>query len=238
MFTKEEIYKVYNQFKDDLGTNNLPSKFVILAKKSTLFSAEVNNILPDFFELYINEDLFYNNNVKKKYLIQILYHEFTHVLDELKYSNLLEDHKLLFPYTEFHASQIEILKMLDLFNIPNHQVTLETHICDISSKIVLNKWIENNNNDFLLSVNKYSKDEINKIIFKMIYNIGHYSILHKYDIDNRFPIPEIFPYIKNEYQVLVDILLNEDPSIILCIKSNAYIFNITKKIFDKLSQNK
>lgn len=90
MITSKEINMVYDQFKKDLGIKDGIPKLLILSKPISGSVAQIKRVLPEFAELHI-DDVLYRNQLHKEYIYQVLYHEFTHIVDELSYFNKKKD---------------------------------------------------------------------------------------------------------------------------------------------------
>ena len=246
MFTKNEIYETYEQYKIDLKTNIMPSKILILSKTLESSFAMVNRVFPEFFELYLSEKSFYLDNINKDYLRQILYHEFTHVEDKLTYLKTIQDEKMhrnsLFAYTEFRAAQNEIKKMLNLFSNPLKEVTNDTKVQSKHNLISLETFFKNEREEFAFQNRVVLKDpsvkNIQIILYLIIYNIGYNSVLQQYKLSSDFRVGEVYPYAKEELEKLERLLLYETPSDILCLQTSAYAYNIAEKFFINLNKNK
>lgn len=239
MLKKEDIYKIYDQYKKDTRYNILlPLEVLILSKKMDDIIAMIGHVEHRFFELYLNEDVFYYGKINNDYLVQILYHEFTHVADRLSYFKDEKDDKqhskFLFPYTEFHASQIEMAKSLDLFSNSSKIITTTSKINDIDGIKTVKYFIDKEREDFsVMTKTAYENPctyNIQKIIYMIVYNVGFYSVLRNFNIDNRLPVLSEYSFIQNELENIYKILLSQTPSEISCLQASAYAYKMTVKI--------
>jgi hypothetical protein len=245
MLKDEEIYAIYNLYKKDLKPSIMPQKIEIIFESVGDTLARVGRILPDFFELYLNKEIFCQGDYYKEYLTQILYHEFSHVQDRFLYLKHIQNERqhgmFLFPFTEFQASKIEMMKALDLFSSPSKPISFNTPIytrygiasvkdyLDIEQKVFVQM------SDELKDI--HSLDKIKSIIYLLIYNIGHISVLKRYGINGELRYEELYSFISYEINKLKQLLLNEKPSDLLCLQSYGYTFNLTEKIKRKFISN-
>lgn len=237
MITSKEINIVYDQFKKDLGIKDRMPKLLILSKPISGSVAQIKRVLPEFAELHIN-DVLYHNQLHKEYIYQILYHEFTHIVDELSYFDDKKDkdkwERYLFPYTEFHASQVEMIKCLDLFADPLKEININTKIHYVNKIISLEEFLLIEEEEFKAHCEKLnelkSKEYLCKIIFSIAYSIGRCSLLRNYDINANLPIERYYSFLEEDMEQLYNILLNNAPSVLICIKSSTIAAGIVEKI--------
>lgn len=239
MLKKEDIYKIYDQYKKDVKCKvELPAEFLIIPKSLNDTIAMIGHVESGFFELYINQDIFYHSRINREYLKQFLYHEFTHVVDNLVYFTDEKDEKkhrkFLFPYTEFHASQIEMKKRLGLFDDPSRMITGSSPIYDADGIKTVKYFINEETREFSATQREAGRNpdiyNVQKIIYMIIYNIGFYSVLQNYNIDNRLPVLAAYPFIQNEFENIYNLLLYDTPSVILCLQTGGYVHKMTKEI--------
>lgn len=239
MLSKEEINEVYIEYKKDLNINTKMPDLQIFQNNEELSDAHIGRITSQYAELFIGE-IFFDSRVTKNYLYQILYHEFTHIVDRLIYFSEIEDEKqkrnLLFPYNEFHAAQNEMRKCLGLFYNPTKQIQKSTTIYSEYKTETLKEFLNNEIKEFVLYTNKLVEEpsviNVQMVMYLIIYNIGYYSICNEYNIDDELFIDSIsvYPYISNEIKELKELLINNSPSEDLCNKTHNLASKVTKKI--------
>lgn len=229
------LKNVYAQFHKDLQVKvNLP-ELLIVPKRKQIGIAQIDNVLPEFAELFLGYK-FFDNSINNKYLITVLYHEFTHILDRVTLADGIEDNKkekqFLLPYTEFHALKIEMTKRLELFHNPKKIITLSTKVYDekgiISLKDFLNIQLEQFDLWYKELTISPNRDNIRNLLYIAIYNMGYYAVCSKYNIDdNLFLQNDCISYIKEDIQKLKILLLNSSPTKELCEDSHKIINKIS-----------
>lgn len=244
MLSNKEIYEIYHQYKIDLEICIKLPDILILSDVNQIGMAQIKNVTPESAELVLG-NIFFEKDINKKYLYQVLYHEFTHILDQLSFFITVKDKKehnnLLFPFTEFHAAQVEMIKRLELYYNPSKEITKSTRFYDMYNTNTLEGFLKDEQRDFLLNTEEFIKEpstqNIQSIIYLIVYNIGYYSVCKKYNIDNELFIhPTQFSYIESDINNLKNLLLNEKPSEVLCLETNSITNNIFSKIKENLEQ--
>lgn len=242
MLSTDEIKKLYLQFQNDISIDIELPELLIIPKSDIKGMAQVGKKISNLIELFIG-DKFSNKKINKKYLAIVLYHEFAHIYDNIIFFEDVTDPKehqnLLFPYTEFHAAQIEMKKRLELFHNPQKQISLSTKVYDekgiISLKEYLNIQFEQFNIRYKRMDDDPSIENIHNVVYLIIYNIGYYSICSKYNIDKSLFIPNNYiDYIENDNTKISNLLIGTTiPSDDLCLNVN----QIMRDLLNKIAQN-
>ena len=130
----EEIYKKYQ------SRYNISLPKIQNIKRVNNSEAWARFVSDDLYNkkyiLYIDKDLL---NKNKKFIKQILYHEFTHLADSLNFLNKTADEfkNIMSSYSEFHASKREMVERLeeidDSSNISLHTEIIHAGILTIES---------------------------------------------------------------------------------------------------------
>lgn len=215
----EQINKIYKQYKKNLKLDFLSiNKIIIQETNSEGIAAELKDInyQEGFAILSINAELFSQSSILHN--SAILYHEFTHIWDSVKYLRTFQNKelkkKLLFPYTEYHASRIELLKRLDHF-IFSKQITLNSSVYDKNRIVSLRDFLKSENEEINWRYEKLSScpnlNNILALFYRLIYNMGYFSILQENHVEKNFHI-DIKPmnYAKRKMHKLYKILHNPD----------------------------
>lgn len=240
MLIIDEINNIYAQFQQDIDSEIEFPELLFFPSRNFAHIAQIERVLP-YAKLLLG-NAFFNIKIDNRYLVAVLYHEFTHIWDRLIYlSNINDERKhrnLLFPYTEYHASQIEMKKHLDLFHNPQKQVSQSTIVYDEFGTITLKEYLKQQLQDFKLRYEKLVTtpciSNVQEIIYIIIYNIGYYSVCSKYNIDNNLFIDyERLQGVKDELLVLRELLLKDLPSDALCEKTNKLVNTITTKLINE-----
>ena len=236
MLTYDEINEAYFNFQSDMNINISMPLFKHRPKLMLDNVAQVYSVTPEIAELYIGP-IFFQKNINKKYLISCLYHEFTHIFDRITFLPDVDNRNLLFPYTEFHAAQIQLRKSLELFHNPMKKVGGRSTIYYETDFITLNKFCEIQENDLnaklAIAIKKKAMWDLQVAIYTIIYNIGYYSIYKAYNIfPDLFIFNLPFDYIQDRMDKLINLLLNEKASDELCIITNNIIEEIVYDIYN------
>lgn len=86
---------------------------IIIQKNDNIWAKfQANDLYNKKYKLYINTNLLKMN---KKFIKQILFHEFTHLRDSALFLNRdIEEYKnIMSSYSEFHASECEMIERLE-----------------------------------------------------------------------------------------------------------------------------
>lgn len=90
--------------------------------------------------LYYHRDLF---TYLPRYRNAILLHEFTHISDFIKFRKYRETSMLMCTYSEFHATQIEFIKLCGLHRITIRcRKSLDSKICFQDKKATIKEYID------------------------------------------------------------------------------------------------
>lgn len=208
------IMKAYQKYQEEYQ--------IILPKLNTIIYTDDDTYWAQFraedlynkkYILYLNNDLMNKNN---KFIIQTLYHEFTHVNDSLLLNkHPMEDYKILMSsYSEFHASQIEMKKRIK--QCDSEIITLDTLITHVGL-LTIKSFMEQSFNNMISALNKM-KQNINIANFyydtkKIFYFFGYIKALNCFDIEynfNNYELPSAFMI---DIMQIKDILLNDDVDI-------------------------
>lgn len=210
----------------------------ILFEKGCLDEAHIGKVNLKYAELFVSS-IFYDSKISKKYLYSILYHEFTHIVDRIKFFTEMEDERqkrnLLFPYNEFYAAQVEITKLLELYYNPKKKIQTSTNIYGINGSSTLKNFLKDEINEFILFsqfLNEHpSIENVQNIMYLLTYNIGYYSVCLKYKIDdNLFINPYQYSYIVDKINDLKKLFLNNEPSDKFCIEAHSMANSVVKEI--------
>ena len=188
MLSEKEIDDIYIQYKMDLKIDcQMPNLNILFNDNDN--EAYIGAVDNESAELFLGS-IFSDSKVSKKYLNAILYHEFTHISDRLTFFRELKDESkkrnLLFPYNEFHAAQVEISKLLELYYNSSKRVSLSTMVYGENGTITLKSFLEEQTNEFILYLNFLEEcpsiENVQYIMYLMLYNFGYYSICSRYNI--------------------------------------------------------
>lgn len=239
MLSETEINEILYQFKYDLKIEIYIPELLILPKYNQIGMAQIGDITPNLVELFLG-NIFFEHGVYKKYLYQILYHEFTHIVDRLSYfteiQNQREQRNLLFPYTEFHAAQSEMMKRLELYYNPSKEIRISTKLYYDQDILSLQDFLKCEQHELDLHIMEFKNNpsiiSLQKCIYLMIYNIGYYSICSQYNIpDNLFVDYNHYSIIKDEMNAIKQKLLEcSIPSEHFLRETNNIINNVVDKL--------
>lgn len=236
MLDDDSILELYYEFQKDINDSVVFPHLSIKRSKEKWYycrieytdNLDVSLILGLDFGLQTSPD---------EFLIACLYHEFTHIWDKCKWLNILTDIKLkqkqLFPYTEFHAAQIELQKMIKLS-------TNAGFLNWVDGSIGKNRFVKMMSNETyntfhsILSENKPKTFE--KYLFLLSYNIGYYSVLREdsFTLSDLINLKDI-EMVSGKVIELSEMLCNKMASDKLCFDSHNLMVEIICKLADNLS---
>ena len=230
----EIIQDIYRSFKKFIKNNNLPEIIPIYDVSYSKLDNVFSYVNPFPYkstkvEIHISPELF---EYKERFYKSILFHEFTHIFDlsnTLKNYNATEQNSLMSTYSEYHASQIELLCNLGYTSIPIYKKFY------MSDKVVYQNEIEsveetltrplsdalavlNKNQDAFISLPdkdyniKYVKTKKN-----IMYYLGKYNVCQKYATTKPFNFFDNFGEFKQDILNYYILLNNKDfKNIIKC----------------------
>lgn len=162
--------------------------------------------LVNCYAMVLSEDLFCKNyilNIDRKlfnsndcFLEQVLYHEFTHLLDSLhfleypykKFTNLMTS------YSEFHAAKIEMMKRIK--QSEDNTISLESEIIYGYGVLTIESFMEQSFRKLVNAFIKNSNTNSSELYFEtnpLYYHLGRISALNEIGIRYSFPYYEIEP---------------------------------------------
>ena len=164
------IHKEIIEYKRFIGDDNLPDFKIVYSHNTNekpTYSMKVDTYKRPS-NLYVNSGFMIDKNFNYK---STLFHEFTHLWDSenlLKDIPLSEKHKLLFLFTEFHASYVQALLMMGAESINNTQMLESCKITNVINEDVdlIEEYVEK----FNLSK---SPDNYKGILNAYMYYFGH-----------------------------------------------------------------
>ena len=109
-----KIYNYYEEYKKFMNITEIPNIEIILNTENHPTDSTAFVEITSDITLHIDSDVFtYNEN----YIRGILFHEFTHVYDYVRLKDKENFKDILGTWSEYHASQIELLANLGYANI-------------------------------------------------------------------------------------------------------------------------
>lgn len=175
------INAALKKYKKFMNTKEMP-QFQIEVDNSVSFAGHNYSVQNKLHKLKVNENITEASN------IGLLYHEFTHIYDTDKYSLSSELYNRNRGFTEYHAAQIELLKILgaeneldkisfslnDIINTPQGKLRVLDYIL-ISSFVVKQETMRGN---YPKTFFEYAN------MIGMIFNyLGRISVCREYAVD-------------------------------------------------------
>lgn len=119
----QEIYKKY-QIRYSISLHRI-QKIIYVSNKDSWAYFKTEDLYNKRYVLYVNPQLLNNG---KRFIKQLLFHEFTHLTDSLLFTDktLKEFKYLMTSYSEFHASKREMIERIEQTNEKN--ITLQTKV--------------------------------------------------------------------------------------------------------------
>lgn len=194
----DQVQNYYREFKKFINNAMLPDIIpIVKSDRNDIFSSYAY-IDKDFLylspiPLYVSTKLF---TYKEQFYKSILYHEFTHIYDYyITFSSLSKEikDKMMSIYSEYHASQIEILTNIRYeraYNIfkkfsMNTKLVLEDEIVNVDKYLLfpLSSSLAIIDNEpmafYELDNQEYSKNYV-KARNNAIYYLGKFSVCEKF----------------------------------------------------------
>lgn len=174
-------------------------------------------------DLYNKKYILYINPEIEEECLQFkentLFHEFTHMADSIKYSYLsLKDFKdFMFSYSEVHASEIQMDRMLTTQE--KRPYSLEQQVIH-GGYILLKCWMNQALNHVVreFELPKTSMPQPSAFdLREVFYFIGYLKSLQKNNISYEYDYSQV-PHLKDDFYEITELLLNEqsDSSAIIC----------------------
>lgn len=234
----QDIFDTYTKFQKEYDSDFIyPKIYPMFKNLDNQINAQVEKVTERSAHLSINTDFIFNKT-NKIYFESILYHEFVHIVDSLTYLKSERDANgytfLEFPFNEFHASQIQFLKMLNIFSAEG-KIFISSKVNMVNEIITVSQFVDECRFEIqkrYSALNKTSKlEDIIYFVSCIVYNIGYFSILKFHNIYENFWLDfKNVHYVQEDLHLLMDMLLNTLPSDQLCLDTH----NITVKIIAKM----
>lgn len=234
----DKIQNYYNEYKKFINNKELP-------EINPIIKDDKNDIFPSYayidrecleaepIPLYVSSKLL---TYKEQFYKSILYHEFTHIFDyHISFSGMDKEtkNKLMAIYSEYHASQIEILANLGYtraYNVLNRfdmgrKLVSENEVVDVENYLLfpLSSSLTVIDNDamayFELSNFEYSKKYAQSLA-NVIYYLGKFSICEKYANSKPFNFFHEFGEFEEDIKMLYSYLKLKKYKDILVAENN------------------
>lgn len=204
MKTKAQVEKAYTDYQKFVKVSKMPTyKFKYINQQGTTIAEERNE--NNIYYLIISNKLC--TNEYKSTAKGILYHEFTHILDEEelinKYGFSHNERNTMYVYKEIHAEQIKTLYLLGCKNIDdlesidkdkisfqykNEMYNIYDYLIEYQGELRNNIELIENAKNSKIKINIY---EFNNIFNRIFYYIGAASIYLKYCNPNAYDALDI-----------------------------------------------
>lgn len=206
------LYKKYVYLVQDLPQINL-------IKESSDLSCEAQFSVDDLYSkkyiLYVDPDI---EQECLQFKENILFHEFTHMADSIKYSYLSpkDFQDFMFIYSEVHASEIQMNCMLATQE--NKPYSLDQQIIHkgyISLRKWMNQTLDHVAEEFALPDTGMPLSSLYDLR-DLFYFIGYLKSLQKNNISYNYDYSRI-PHLKEAFDEITELMLNEqvNPTIII-----------------------
>lgn len=235
--TNEKIQEIYQQFQQDFCLTGMPELSIERTNRVNP-SAAVSNVVNGRVKLFIGTNF---EKSMEEYLEAVLYHEFVHIWDDVVFYKDEKDNEkkniLLFPFTEIHGSEIELLKLLKTHTRPKS--ISKTQKFPFKNKYVtVEEFLKSENDELWLYANHLRN--ANKVDFfwnamsKILYNIGYVVVLsNNLDLmDQALNNFSLFDYAQNEIFEICELYLTQKPSENLCSNLTVLINSILGKMIE------
>ena len=159
--TKIQFDQWYEDFKKFISIQNLPPyrlDFYYSKEHCTSSCIHPEDPLHGVHIINVNELLFPTHGQNAK---SIAFHEFTHIYDSAYFYKLFGKYKhknITTPYSEYHASQIQIMCAINMRNDHDDiMINLSDRVYDglLTKKFTVQSYIQYVNNDFIQTIDYY-----------------------------------------------------------------------------------
>lgn len=209
------IKQTYKNFQKEYELN-LPDIKTVLYDKNCNYWGQFNtkDLYNKNYILHISDDLMSKN---RKFIKQVLYHEFTHLWDSLQFlDKSYEDFETIMQsYSEYHAAQIEMVERLNEIEEP---ITISSNIYHIGI-LTIESFMKQSFEHILNSTNNMAKttkkDNFSFDVDDIYHFCGYIIALRQYGIEYKYDLLKITPIFalqcKNVFDcLLMDSIIMED----------------------------
>ena len=220
--TKESVYALYNEYKKENNCIDLPRFDLDISYSVGAFAMfDLNELLKGKYILHVNHLISTYEDIFTK---SILYHEFTHFYDFIHNENNFSRDDMFYlmrSYSEFHASQKEILFQIEKTNpktIEDEALFKTNEKCDILEYVAspLSDLLSNLNKEKGSYKNLSELEVATKFHYSekaLFYYLGKLSIaIQQFPNKIKNDIPDINPVFYNDINQ-IKIILDLSPNI-------------------------
>lgn len=169
---EEIMQKYYIDFCKFIGIANMPQLYIYNLSKNDRTVAQMK-ISEDKYILQTNKLTIITMGQRA---IPILYHEFTHIYDDILLYPKITNRMSIIPFTEFHATYIQMMVATGFDSYKNNKkISLATGIKDGVHNCTLREYInqETKYNQTKLAIDTVNPiKSFNYIYYLMLYHIG------------------------------------------------------------------
>lgn len=199
----------------------LRTKYTLLIQDLPKIESIEESTDPSCIAQFLSEDLYnrkyilyVNPNIERECLQfkeSILFHEFTHMADSIKYLDLsLKDFRdFIFVYSEVHASEIQMDRMLETQE--RRPYSLDQQIIH-EGYIRLKSWMDQTLNHVIkeFTLPETSVPQSNSYDLRdLFYFIGYLKSLQKHNIAYTYDYSQI-PHLNDAFNKITDLLLSKE----------------------------
>lgn len=211
---KKIVNKIHKKYCKFIGKDIPKLNDIIIVTETCDFFARflVEDLYNKKYILYICDELF---NQSRQFISQILFHEFTHELDSIKFlkKDFLFFQNVMLVYSEFHASKIELDKAIRNINKDINEINKDTFIYVNNEMIDIEFFVNNAFNNIEYNFKKIenckSAQNCKYEDVYIFYFYGYISCLEKYNIDYEYHVSKLSPYFVNDITNIGNELLKD-----------------------------
>lgn len=208
--TNSQFDQWYEDFKKFISIQNLPSyhlDFYYSKEYCTASCVHPEDPINDIHVINVNELLLPTHGQNAK---SIAFHEFTHIYDSAYFYKLFGKYKrenITLPYSEYHASQIQIMCAINMKNVHDDaKVNLYDRVYDglLAKKFTVQSYIQYINNDFTQTIAYYYSTKCTTPIESRFIDILRHITYYFGIIDFISSRLGNNSYIENKYDYITD----------------------------------
>lgn len=206
----KKIYNILEYYKERYQISLPPLanvKYTTNNKYWAEFMSE--DLYRGIYILYVNNSLLKQNEM---FIKQILFHEFTHLTDSIDLKKYPLDYfkNAMSSYSEFHASQREMIERLEqLGDVNINENTQIMHAESLTLKSFINQSFDKMNEWLNKMANNKSKNDFLYNTVQIFYYFGYLSAIRMNNINYEFPIYKVNPHFYLIMQQIYESLITD-----------------------------
>lgn len=173
----KEVYKKYQEIYNDIEYPKLDeNNYVFVHDVDYFLQFNSKELYDNIYKLYINtEALIYDDS----YVEAILFHEFTHLYDSIRFRNHSDYRNIMWSYSEINASYIQMKKLTNYK--PNINMLDKIMVCN--TPVTISEYFKTKRTGIQNESKSYPNtiEELLEILLSLTYFIGEFCFVKEID---------------------------------------------------------